>query len=67
MFIKSELWHLLTSFVEAQVFLIIIWYDNDGDNMKEDILIDDVIRKVDRILIHLEAYYTIKNINRKNS
>lgn len=35
--------------------------------MKEDILIDDVIRKVDRILIHLEAYYTIKNINRKNS
>lgn len=32
--------------------------------MKEEILINDVVKKVDELLLNLEAYYTLKNINR---
>lgn len=32
--------------------------------MKEEILISDVVKKVDELLLNLEVYYTIKNINR---
>ncbi len=32
--------------------------------MKEEILIGDVIKSVDEILLNLEVYYTLKNINR---
>lgn len=32
--------------------------------MKEEILIGDVVKSVDELLLNLEAYYTIKNINR---
>ena len=32
--------------------------------MKEDILIGDVVKSVNELLLNLEVYYTIKNINR---
>lgn len=32
--------------------------------MKEEILISDIVKKVDELLLNLEVYYTIKNINR---
>lgn len=32
--------------------------------MKEEILIRDVIKSVDELLLDLEMYYTIKNINK---
>ncbi len=32
--------------------------------MKEEILIGDVVKSVDELLLNLEVYYTIKNINR---
>ncbi len=32
--------------------------------MKEEILIGDVVKNVNELLLNLEVYYTIKNINR---
>ena len=32
--------------------------------MKEEILIGDVVKSVDELLLNLGVYYTIKNINR---
>ncbi len=32
--------------------------------MKEEILIGDVVKSVNELLLNLEVYYTIKNINR---
>ncbi len=32
--------------------------------MKEELLINDVVKSVDEALLNLEMYYTIKNINR---
>ena len=31
--------------------------------MKEEILISDVIKSVDEILLNLEVYYTLKNVS----
>lgn len=47
-------------------FLYHMCYDNRGDNMKEEILIGDVVKSVDELLLNLEVYYIIKNINRVN-
>lgn len=54
----------MTSFVEPHEYKYKICYANVGDDMKDDILIDDVVKNVDEILLNLEVYYTIKNINR---
>ena len=32
--------------------------------MKEEILIGDLVKNVNELLLNLEVYYTIKNINR---
>ena len=32
--------------------------------MKEEILIGDIVKNVNELLLNLEVYYTIKNINR---
>lgn len=32
--------------------------------MKEEILISDIIKNVDELLLYLEVYFTIKNINK---
>ena len=55
---------VLTCFVEWHESSNKICYDKHGDNMKDNILIDDVVRSVDDLLLNLEVYYTIKNINR---
>ena len=34
--------------------------------MKEEILISDVVKSVDELLLNLETYYTLKNIHRPN-
>ena len=34
--------------------------------MKEEILIVDVVKSVDELLLNLETYYTLKNIHRPN-
>lgn len=32
--------------------------------MKDELLINDVVKEVNELLLNLEVYYTIKNINR---
>ncbi len=32
--------------------------------MKEEILISDIIKNVDELLLYLEVHFTIKNINK---
>ena len=34
--------------------------------MKEEILLADVVKSVDELLLNLETYYILKNINRSN-
>ena len=32
--------------------------------MKDELLVNDVIRRVDEAILNLEVYYTFKNINK---
>lgn len=40
-----------------------ICYDNDGDRMRNEILINNVIKELDNLIRDFEVYYTLKNMN----
>lgn len=54
----------MTSFVEHNEINIIICYDNHGDNMRNENLINNVLRELDELIFKYDLTYTLKNINK---
>lgn len=56
----------MASFVERNEIPSIICYYTPGDNMRNDLLISNVLRELDDLILKFDTYYTFKNI-KKNS
>jgi len=55
----------LTSFVEANEKTKNFCYPNNGDNMRNEILINEVLKELDGLTLKLNMYYTMKNLKGK--
>lgn len=56
----------MACFVERNEMKYIICYYTPGDNMRNDLLISNVLRELDELILKFDTYYTLKNI-KKNS
>lgn len=53
----------MTTFVEHNELNINICYDNHGDNMRNENLINNVLKSLDELILKYDAICTIKNIH----
>lgn len=65
-FLYSKKRNVLTTFVEVNETTYFLCYSLNGDLMKDEILINDVLKDVDKIMLKLDTYLTLKNIKRKS-